>query len=340
MSTGGEYGKLYKSAWGDADFKALTEGEQALYQKLISQPDMSLAGVLTYAPARWAGQTSGLTIRDVEKRLGGLVDKRFIVHDVETQEVLIRSYIRNDLGWRSPRTMIGIANAVRRILSERLRAAISAELLRADTTTLADTVNDKTGRSTRQVVEGVIGELVAETPAPDTPSDTPCDTPCDTPSDGVCDTPSHTVSAVRFDSQTATATATANTNANANANAPTELEGSSALALLDDASTDVAAKTKRGTRLPDGWQPARTTANENAEADHDPDWLRRQLDRFRDHWAAQSGTKGVKADWDATWRNWIRRATDFEPKRTNRMGDLTNNDWSAMAARLQERSNT
>lgn len=107
-----------------------------------------------------------------------------------------------------------------------------------------------------------------------------------------------------------------------------------------DASTDVAAKTKRGTRLPDGWQPARTTANENAEADHDPDWLRRQLDRFRDHWAAQSGTKGVKADWDATWRNWIRRATDFEPKRANRMGDLTNNDWSAMAARLQERSNT
>lgn len=107
-----------------------------------------------------------------------------------------------------------------------------------------------------------------------------------------------------------------------------------------DASTDVAAKTKRGTRLPDGWQPARTTANENAEADHDPDWLRRQLDRFRDHWAAQSGTKGVKADWDATWRNWIRRATDYEPRYGTRMGDLTNDDWAAAAARLAERSNT
>ena len=107
-----------------------------------------------------------------------------------------------------------------------------------------------------------------------------------------------------------------------------------------DASATAAAKTTttKGKRLPEDWTPARTTANEKAEADHDPDWLRRQLDRFRDHWAAQSGTKGVKADWDATWRNWIRRATDFEPKRTNRMGDLTNNDWSAMAARLQERS--
>ena len=127
---------------------------------------------------------------------------------------------------------------------------------------------------------------------------------------------------------------------------PTHFVGGGAgeVALLPeaaDASTAVAVsspKTTKGKRLPEDWTPARTTANEKAEADHGPDWLRRQLDRFRDHWAAQSGTKGVKADWDATWRNWIRRATDFEPKRTNRMGDLTNNDWSAMAARLQERS--
>ena len=167
------------------------------------------------------------------------------------------------------------------------------------------------------VVAVVVVSVERFTPS-DGVSDTPCDTPCDTPSDGVShtpsDTPSHTVSAVRFDSQTATATATANTNANTNANAPTELEGSSALALLDDASTDVAAKTKRGTRLPDGWQPARTTANENAEADHDPDWLRRQLDRFRDHWAAQPGAKGVKSDWDATWRNWIKKAETAAPR--------------------------
>ena len=110
-----------------------------------------------------------------------------------------------------------------------------------------------------------------------------------------------------------------------------------------DASTAVAVsspKTTKDKRLPEDWTPARTTANEKAEADHDPDWLRRQLDRFRDHWAAQSGTKGVKADWDATWRNWIRRATDFEPRRGTRMGDLTNDDWAAAAARLAERSNT
>ena len=28
---------------------------------------------------------------------------------------------------------------------------------------------------------------------------------------------------------------------------------------------------------------------------------------FKDYWVAQAGTKGVKTDWFATWRNWVRR---------------------------------
>lgn len=33
------------------------------------------------------------------------------------------------------------------------------------------------------------------------------------------------------------------------------------------------------------------------------------FDTFRDYWKAQPGQKGVKADWEATWRNWCRRET-------------------------------
>jgi hypothetical protein len=32
------------------------------------------------------------------------------------------------------------------------------------------------------------------------------------------------------------------------------------------------------------------------------------LEEFRDYWKAQPGQKGVKTDWTATWRNWVRRA--------------------------------
>jgi hypothetical protein len=31
------------------------------------------------------------------------------------------------------------------------------------------------------------------------------------------------------------------------------------------------------------------------------------FDGFRDYWIAQPGQKGVKTDWTATWRNWVRR---------------------------------
>jgi hypothetical protein len=30
--------------------------------------------------------------------------------------------------------------------------------------------------------------------------------------------------------------------------------------------------------------------------------------KFVDYWIAKSGKDAVKLDWDATWRNWIRRA--------------------------------
>ena len=64
-------------------------------------------------------------------------------------------------------------------------------------------------------------------------------------------------------------------------------------------------KQSRGTRLPADWvateeqlrfcQTDRPDLNPKAVAD-----------RFKDFWIAQPGTKGVKLDWDATWRNWVR----------------------------------
>jgi len=61
----------------------------------------------------------------------------------------------------------------------------------------------------------------------------------------------------------------------------------------------------RGTRLPADWKPSdEQTAFCKAER---PDLHPMATgDRFRDYWIAQPGTKGVKLDWDATWRNWVR----------------------------------
>lgn len=92
--------------------------------------------------------------------------------------------------------------------------------------------------------------------------------------------------------------------------------------VVADAPTDPAeAKPKRkttGTRLPDGWFPSRTDANLRTERESgltDRE-LQDALDNFRDYWAAQPGQRGRKADWDATWRNWVRRVSkQHHPRR-------------------------
>lgn len=35
-----------------------------------------------------------------------------------------------------------------------------------------------------------------------------------------------------------------------------------------------------------------------------------EAERFRDYWLAKAGKDGRKADWQATWRNWVRKAME------------------------------
>lgn len=39
-----------------------------------------------------------------------------------------------------------------------------------------------------------------------------------------------------------------------------------------------------------------------------------ELAKFRDFWAAKTGADATKADWQATWRNWVRRAVETQPQ--------------------------
>lgn len=63
----------------------------------------------------------------------------------------------------------------------------------------------------------------------------------------------------------------------------------------------------RGTRLPDNWQPSLDMLSW-AKTEFPAVDARFETDKFRDHWHAEAGAKALKANWDSTWRNWIRRA--------------------------------
>lgn len=76
------------------------------------------------------------------------------------------------------------------------------------------------------------------------------------------------------------------------------------------------AKAKRACRLPENWQPSSEQIEFARENGVDPV---KTAAVFRDYWLGVPGEKGRKLDWDATWRNWVRRDTSMRsppPRRT------------------------
>lgn len=66
-------------------------------------------------------------------------------------------------------------------------------------------------------------------------------------------------------------------------------------------------ENKRGSRLAQDWFLPKPWG-EWAQIERPDLNIRQTADQFRDYWIAQAGQKGVKLDWAATWRNWVRNS--------------------------------
>jgi hypothetical protein len=78
-------------------------------------------------------------------------------------------------------------------------------------------------------------------------------------------------------------------------------------------------------RLPEDWQPKENDIETMRE--HFPLLdLKLETHAFRDYWRSVPGAKGKKADWDATWRNWIRNSHKRSKPRTNDLSHLNVED--------------
>jgi uncharacterized protein YdaU (DUF1376 family) len=71
-------------------------------------------------------------------------------------------------------------------------------------------------------------------------------------------------------------------------------------------------KNKRGSRLPQDWFLSKAMGEWATQERPDLD-VRQVAEQFKDYWVAQAGQKGVKLDWDATWRNWVRNTKAVKP---------------------------
>lgn len=126
------YAAIHQRVWADPEWRALDVNAQHLYFLLISQPQMNLAGVLPLQLRKWSSCVAGWDITDVATALDVLRHRRFVLVDEDTEEVLVRSLIRNDGSYRIPNVLKSLLHAAEGTQAAGLRRELSAELGRLD----------------------------------------------------------------------------------------------------------------------------------------------------------------------------------------------------------------
>jgi hypothetical protein len=157
------YANIVTAIWAVAEWRALPAHAQHAYLMLVTQPDISAAGVLAITDRRWSGYASDITIDTLTESLEVLANARFLIIDWEGDELLVRSFVRHDKGYTNPKRRAAIFAACREVRSPTVRRALAAELRRLGLPSgdLEDPIESPLGSPSR--TEGVS----------DSPSDSP-----------------------------------------------------------------------------------------------------------------------------------------------------------------------
>lgn len=159
--------RLLVKLWDDKDFCRLSPGAQRLYMFLLSQPNLNHAGLLALTLTRWSRSSPGVTVDSLRADLAELEDADYVVVDEDTEEVLIRTLVRNDGIWKQPKVLLAMKSDAGEIVSPKLRYRFREELLKVDLTQLPASMKDDSKALISVTLVEVIDTL------PDTHPDTP-----------------------------------------------------------------------------------------------------------------------------------------------------------------------
>ena len=98
-------------------------------------------------------------------------------------------------------------------------------------------------------------------------------------------------------------------------------------------ASSLRSEAKKGSRLSENWVPSADNLDFALKEGLSAAEVEREAAKFRDYWVGRAGAGGVKRDWCATWRNWIRKS--MEGRRNERVQD-DSKSASAAAGRLAE----
>lgn len=147
--------------WDDPDWIALSPRGQWFYMLLVSQASINRAGVIALTSKRWKRLAAGPSVeQQITLAMEELEGARFLVVDQDTEEVLVRSYMRGDGVAKQPNVLKAACRQALEVLSPRLRSVLEVELRRLDTPGNDDAA---------AVLEGAIAALAngSRNPSPD-----------------------------------------------------------------------------------------------------------------------------------------------------------------------------
>lgn len=158
------HGRIMAAIWNDGDFVTMRGSAQRLFMFLLSQGDLSHAGLVPLRVRRWAQKAEDLSVAGIQDDLAYLSERRFIVVDEDTEEVLVRTFVRNDGVYKQPKVMLRLREDAKQIESRLLRAVFRAELERLPLHELSTSPSGRAGDgpSTREAVEAVVDTLLGD----------------------------------------------------------------------------------------------------------------------------------------------------------------------------------
>lgn len=124
------HGRIQHRIWQDGDFLALTESAQRFYMLCLSSADLSYAGVVPFTVRRWAKLAADSSQTKIRKAVGSLESAGYVLIDEDTEELMLRSFIRWDGILNNPLVSVATVKDFRSVHSPLLRAVFLVELHR------------------------------------------------------------------------------------------------------------------------------------------------------------------------------------------------------------------
>lgn len=122
------YANIYCAIWDDEEFCELSSDAQRVYFMLVTQRDITACGTLALTLKRWGSTVNRADQDRLEPALKELSEARFVVIDDQTEELLVRTFVKHDGGYKHAKRLMAVVGYAEAIRSRTIRSAMATEL--------------------------------------------------------------------------------------------------------------------------------------------------------------------------------------------------------------------